>query len=53
MALAAIMIDVLKQTGGGGGGGGQFSWISKAVGTGVNKHGGWIIAAVLLWRRLC
>lgn len=54
MALAAVLRITIQQNGGGGGGATVFSWISKGVAIGVNKHGLWILAAFLLLRgKLC
>lgn len=50
MALAAIILNVIEQHGGGGGGGNKNSWLSKSKASGMNKHMGWIFAALVFWR---
>jgi hypothetical protein len=52
MALAAVLRITIEKNGGGGGGGTTpTSWLSKAKCSGINKHMGWLIAALLLWRK--
>jgi hypothetical protein len=54
VALAAILRITIQGNGGGGGGATRYSWISKGLASGVNKHGAWVIAVLLwTWRRVC
>lgn len=49
MALASIIINVYKEVGPPPIGNTKYSWLSKGVAVGVNKHIGWIMT-LILWR---
>lgn len=49
MALAATILDVIERGGVIPPATSPYSWLSKGVGTGVNKHTIWILA-IFLWR---
>jgi hypothetical protein len=42
-------MDVIQATPAPPGGGNVYSWLSKGIGTGMNKHSGWIVAVLVWW----
>jgi hypothetical protein len=51
MALAPVITLIYKEVGPPPIVTTQYSWISKAKCTGMNKHMGWILAVLWIWRR--